>query len=378
MDEIGEVKDLDYYRLVIPKEIDWDVFSGCDPAPLHALTLSVQEKHALIGKPSQTQTSPLSDLQILVKQSKKNIIDPVLEQCAAYTAQLSLEDEDEGYGDAGDTRLKEYWKVEMDREREREKIRELKKKKIYAGLSLPGTTVGGVFVRRDVEDESAVVDVTATEEGSRTGTGKVKETNFARSLVKGEREDTHIDLDFPSFEADSNMVRTKTRPTRARRATTKQHILQEEKASSSKKRKRTGSTATSTTPTPTSVLAPSTSASAPASPMDIDDNDNEDSVNADPPASGKRAARGGNSNKPKPETYKQAWTESEQNLLEQLLDKIPDGEKNRWQKISRAMKGRRTPRQVASRVQKYFEKLKKYGIDIGGSGGRGGGRSRVS
>jgi hypothetical protein len=34
-----------------------------------------------------------------------------------------------------------------------------------------------------------------------------------------------------------------------------------------------------------------------------------------------------------------------------------------WQKISRAMNGRRTPRQVASRVQKYFEKLKKYGIE---------------
>ena len=33
--------------------------------------------------------------------------------------------------------------------------------------------------------------------------------------------------------------------------------------------------------------------------------------------------------KPKSETYKQAWSESEQNLLEQLLEKIPDGEKNR-------------------------------------------------
>jgi hypothetical protein len=43
----------------------------------------------------------------------------------------------------------------------------------------------------------------------------------------------------------------------------------------------------------------------------------------------------------------------------------------RWQKISQAMQGRRTPRQVASRVQKYFEKLKRFGIgvsatDVGG------------
>jgi hypothetical protein len=31
----------------------------------------------------------------------------------------------------------------------------------------------------------------------------------------------------------------------------------------------------------------------------------------------------------KPETYKQAWTVSEQHLLERLLDDIPEGEKNR-------------------------------------------------
>ena len=83
--------------------------------------------------------------------------------------------------------------------------------------------------------------------------------------------------------------------------------------------------------------------------------------------------------KPKSETYKQAWSVSEQHLLERLLSEIPDGKKNRyeetvcswtprvrvlnmftycrWSKISRAMGGRRTPRQVASRVQQYFEKL---------------------
>ncbi|KIY53847.1 hypothetical protein FISHEDRAFT_21464, partial [Fistulina hepatica ATCC 64428] len=61
------------------------------------------------------------------------------------------------------------------------------------------------------------------------------------------------------------------------------------------------------------------------------------------------------------ETFKQAWSMSEQHLLERLMEEIPDGERNRWAKISAAMHGRRTPRQVASRVQKYFLKLKKYG-----------------
>ncbi|KAH9083810.1 hypothetical protein EDB83DRAFT_2179160, partial [Lactarius deliciosus] len=62
----------------------------------------------------------------------------------------------------------------------------------------------------------------------------------------------------------------------------------------------------------------------------------------------------------KSETYKGAWSISEQHFLERLLTEIPDGGKNRWSKISRAMGGRRTPRQVASRVQRYFEKLKPF------------------
>ena len=77
--------------------------------------------------------------------------------------------------------------------------------------------------------------------------------------------------------------------------------------------------------------------------------------------------------KPKSETYKRAWSVSEQHLLERLLSEIPDGEKNqyekrffirtleymysnvqfRWYKISNAMGGRRTC-QVASRVQRIF------------------------
>jgi hypothetical protein len=32
------------------------------------------------------------------------------------------------------------------------------------------------------------------------------------------------------------------------------------------------------------------------------------------------------------------------------------------------MNGRRTPRQVASRVQKYFEKLKQFGLEAEGAG----------
>ena len=67
--------------------------------------------------------------------------------------------------------------------------------------------------------------------------------------------------------------------------------------------------------------------------------------------------------KPKTATFNMPWSMSEQHLLEKLLEEIPQGETNRWVKISTAMQGRRTARQVASRVQKYFEKLKKFGAE---------------
>jgi hypothetical protein len=50
-----------------------------------------------------------------------------------------------------------------------------------------------------------------------------------------------------------------------------------------------------------------------------------------------------------------------------LRDELPliDTTSKRWSKISKAMGGRRTPRQVATRVQKYFEKLKLFGVNVG-------------
>ncbi|KAL5514722.1 hypothetical protein ACEPAG_2038 [Sanghuangporus baumii] len=63
------------------------------------------------------------------------------------------------------------------------------------------------------------------------------------------------------------------------------------------------------------------------------------------------------------DTFNKAWSDEEQRLLDALLERYPDGTKNRWANISRAMGGARTPRQVASRVQKYFAKMKKWGIN---------------
>ena len=199
--------------------------------------------------------------------------------------------------------------------REREKLRRIHPRN-KGGLTLRAS---GVHVRRDIGDESADVDI-ATTDG---------EPLAVLSTTPGDPTAE------PSQPAPSKIH--SPRPTRSRRppptrspVTTKAKILSEHRNKSP--------------------------------PML-------------PPAVKKE--------KPKSETYKQAWSVSEQHLLERLLSEIPDGEKNRyemlllsagkssiylflsrWSKISKAMGGRRTPRQVASRVQKYFEKLKLFGVNV--------------
>ncbi|CAO3656375.1 unnamed protein product [Mucor hiemalis] len=66
-------------------------------------------------------------------------------------------------------------------------------------------------------------------------------------------------------------------------------------------------------------------------------------------------------------TFKQPWTDEEQERLQQLLVTFPDEpiQAQRFNKISKAL-GTRTPRQVASRVQKYFIKLAKLGLPVPG------------
>ncbi|XP_073993104.1 ada2a-containing complex component 1 [Rhodnius prolixus] len=70
-------------------------------------------------------------------------------------------------------------------------------------------------------------------------------------------------------------------------------------------------------------------------------------------------------NEEKPETFNQLWTVEEQLRLEALLVEFPPEpvENRRWKKIADAL-GNRTTQQVCSRVQKYFKKLHKAGLDV--------------
>ncbi|XP_028394726.1 ZZ-type zinc finger-containing protein 3-like isoform X2 [Dendronephthya gigantea] len=80
-----------------------------------------------------------------------------------------------------------------------------------------------------------------------------------------------------------------------------------------------------------------------------------------------RYVRGKLATSDKPLTFNQPWTVEEQRKLERLLQVFPQElvEAKRWSKIAHAL-GNRTPKQVASRVQKYFIKLARSGLPIPG------------
>ena len=269
--------------------------------------------------------SPLSDLQLLVKGARKTIVDPVL----ALFADLS-DDEDEELTAEGKKERDEA----RERERQREKIRELKRRKIRAwgGLSLPSSSSrgggkvkgegGGVFIRRDVDDESMDVDI---------GDGEVNGCELTRSMEMG--------MPPPPEPVFPDAPRSRKPSTKAR-----SQVSSEEKEEEGEERPRK------------KARLPNLKSTHNA----------KGQANAKEKANGKEKTKTKGKEKqpkPQPDTYKQAWSVSEQHLLEQLLEQIPEGERFRWQKISRAMNGTRTPRQVASRVQKYFEKLKKFGVE---------------
>ncbi|XP_065185642.1 ZZ-type zinc finger-containing protein 3-like [Sycon ciliatum] len=93
----------------------------------------------------------------------------------------------------------------------------------------------------------------------------------------------------------------------------------------------------------------------------------EDAQSGQRAAAAHRSNRSSSSTDSKSKTFNQPWTAEEQARLEGLLETYPTEpiEARRWKKIAAAL-GNRTPRQVASRVQKYFLKLKKASLPVPG------------
>ncbi|RPD61768.1 hypothetical protein L226DRAFT_485046 [Lentinus tigrinus ALCF2SS1-7] len=305
----------------LPKDIDWSVFNGLDPTPFRTMATNLRNTHAARNTPPHKSLTAPCSLRQLVASTRASVVDPVLSTFRLPDDLAALSSDDEPDPE------------ELRRAREREKIRELKKRRIvgdsgavaFAGLGLR-TSVAGVFIRRDQEDESAEVDISMGEDGSTSAAGS-------------EPVPMAVDTPATSIASPASVAPAPQHTARERRTTRKARVDPKAGARSNTTK------ATPKTKAQTKVKA-----------------EQDDEVDATPagPSCGKDG-------KPKSETYKQAWSVSEQHLLERLLEEIPEGEKNRWAKISKAMNGRRTARQVASRVQKYYEKLKRFGVEVGGS-----------
>ncbi|KAG2159516.1 uncharacterized protein EDB93DRAFT_1237596 [Suillus bovinus] len=364
----------------LANEVHWQVFSSADPTPLRTFTVRKRLAHTEWSVPHTTQHSPLSALQQLVKDARRIIIDPVLgsldpDNAPYLTSNSNLTaspfhashdqptlSEDEAMEEEKERKLppaQESFTATRRRERAHAKIQKLKERKITYDAATENGEADAVFVRNDVNDESGEVDIS---EGSLGPSGN---------------DSTSMDVDDSTNTTVSSTPSTIVPPEPAQPLTSWS--------------KRRTSTINQRLVTHSDSLNRSSRSRKPLQPQSLDSNleANTESMSITiPPLStlGKRSRNSAKvkninhkvkaepspptpepkvyTDKPRPETYKQAWSISEQHLLERLLEEIPDGERNRWAKISQAMDGRRTPRQVASRVQKYFEKLKRFGVSV--------------
>ncbi|KAL1719674.1 hypothetical protein EV715DRAFT_251269 [Schizophyllum commune] len=373
----------------VPKEIDWSLYDSHDASALQQLTAKTKEAQAARRAPAKTQTSPLSSLQQLVKDARTRIVDPVF---AMYPdlATLSKPPPAEPPKPSDAATLK--------KQREHDKLRDMRTRRIICDPpAAKGTANGqepGVYVRRDADDESMDVDV-ADDALARHPTPRLDPDSSTASAASPSSAGlptppppsaSGFKIIIPKGAARQLPPETLDVPIRSRRQrknTLKMSALIQDQpdpepppASCLGKRARRRSspaprvaiptTSTSTSfPTPTSLATPASfatiaSLATPSSPCASTSQLDTPMEPPDADSSPKKKGR------PKSSTYKVPWTDEEQRLLERLLQEIPEGESFRWQKISRAMGGKRTPRQVSSRVQKYFEKLKAFGVgDVG-------------
>lgn len=234
--------------------------------------------------PSSRQCSPLSPLQRLVKDARRTILDPVLEPL-----DFSSDSADEG---------DELTPHERRKERERAKIRELRMRRIgEGGLTLPinGGQEDGVFIRRDLDDESGEVDISLQD---------IMESRAVaiRAMQDPSTEDAK-QTNLPPLPATSSTLHSAPpKPPCPRRSATKAQ--------------------------PTTPLTVKINLQKKKRPQEPEPEQALEDVES------RTTKRPRGSGKPKPETFNQAWSVSEQHLLERLLEEIPDGEKNRYMTLS--------------------------------------------
>ncbi|KAF9224994.1 hypothetical protein BS17DRAFT_60292 [Gyrodon lividus] len=389
-EKISELQDY-HPALSFPAKIDWEVFSSSDATPLRTLAIRTRIDHTQRTALSTTQRSPLSVLQQFVKDARKIILDPVFESLSGSADTIALPNldnvsnptntsasstdlnnsltltlptslsEDENEGKQPTPVVQESTTATRKRERARAKIRELKRRKIRSDLVI-GCRLGeegssAVFVRHDIEDESAEVDVSM---------------ETARYSMSVGPSDQDVDSSIAETLVEAPQDTKLQNPARTRLLNARQRAPPVDSLSRSS-RSRKPSLKLQSQPPPTKSGSHSESCIIPLTPVSSQTHGKRSRDTSEIKSTSHKikteplstlADANAETDKSRSDTYKQAWSISEQHLLERLLEEIPDGERNRWAKISQAMGGRRTPRQVASRVQKYFEKLKRFGVGV--------------
>ncbi|CAL1710022.1 unnamed protein product [Somion occarium] len=320
---------------LLPDDFDWSIFASQDPAPFKALASCARQAYDQRNIPKEMPLASPTPLQRYVREQKRLIIDPVI----ASLPVLSSDSEDEPPDPE-----------EIKKLQEREKIRDLKKRRIDGGSGFGGLGLrkpsAGVFIRMDQVDESGEVDISG---GDNLAVGR-QNVKTSPEVVSSSEPSSMMDGDTPPTSIPSPSLGYKSWP------------LPESSTAKSSRQRRPSRKAAATAAT-SRVQSSRGKAKQVVTEEAEDILTNAEEPDTKPSSELLLDKKG----KPRPETYKQAWSVSEQHLLERLLEEIPDGEKNRWAKISRAMNGRRTARQVASRVQKYYEKLKRFGVELGSS-----------
>ena len=230
-------------------------------------------------------------MQLFVKQARKTLVDPILARFDISSPEPSSSEE-------------EADPEEIKRQQEREKIRHLKNRKIYGSfpasstLSLKPQGTVGVFIRRDVDDETMEVDIDL---GGDLDGGEEKTSSPLAPLTETK---LGIRIRRPTIKKAQSQYLNGTGDTKEGATTTKNSHRSTKKNTSSM----------------------SVTSEPPLGPQTLP----EDIALPENPLEDPNSKRKSKNPKPKPETYKQSWSVSEQNLLEQLLEEIPDGEKFRY------------------------------------------------
>lgn len=232
------------------------------------------------NQPHTYQRSELSDLQRFVKDAKQSILDPVF-----ATLDPISESEDEGAKPVAEIR----------HAGKRGKIPDYKRRKMVAcGLTISSFRprgAGGLFIRKDVEDESMDVDILPADDQDRSS----RSENISMDV------DTPVTLSTPPPPRPA--PKTVPKSSRVRRPSTKVRALKDPE-------------------NPVSARVP------PARRQSL--HSNPPTPEAPPPVSKPLQKTQARVRKSNSETYKQTWSVSEQHLLEKLLEEIPEGEKNRY------------------------------------------------